>query len=266
MKVVYGLHQLILEGTFREFPVVGLVGDRVVHGKIDELERKPEANGTASHAIYLSDCKTRGWPHLPPPRDTVSGRVQLMVYKELFDALLVPSTMTGPKVETGHDAAEKDNADILPTSHTSVFDQIFEKFHLHPDAPFSSSCLRDYQRSIGSVLDEDLNPSRAKTLGDLVVLWDAYTAKLGLGQRDATHRVTSSPVLKIVYRGSKPMQGKPTGSIIGESRFTHNRLWLSEHLAWALDYWSGTRDPVGVGRATASTCDNCEFFQDCEWR
>lgn len=57
-----------------------------------------------------------------------------------------------------------------------------------------------------------------------------------------------------------------SGSIIGRHRFEHDAAALGGHLRWVLQYWRGTREPLGVGPAHVRRCHWCEFEDGCEWR
>jgi exonuclease V len=56
------------------------------------------------------------------------------------------------------------------------------------------------------------------------------------------------------------------GSIIGSQRFAYSRDLLSEHIDKILQFWTGSREPVGVSIENTTRCGWCEFEDGCEWR
>jgi exonuclease V len=70
---------------------------------------------------------------------------------------------------------------------------------------------------------------------------------------------------------SKPKEDKKklsekSGGIIGTITFSHDRVYLADHLRSVLGYWKGERAPQGVGPADTKRCEWCEFEEGCEWR
>ncbi|WCJ41072.1 hypothetical protein M5689_021960 [Euphorbia peplus] len=86
LNFITGANQLLFEGLTRELPVIGFVHGVWVMGIIDEI-RMPEAKGENQNPI-LVDTKTRGSNTLPSEPQRRNGRLQVMIYKLLWDYLV----------------------------------------------------------------------------------------------------------------------------------------------------------------------------------
>lgn len=64
----------------------------------------------------------------------------------------------------------------------------------------------------------------------------------------------------------KVTEDSEEGSIIGSQRFAYCSDLLSEHIDRILQFWTGTREPVGVSIENTTRCGWCEFEDGCEWR
>lgn len=238
LNMFSALEALITVGTCRELPVVGFVGDVLVRGVIDEIKRVPAdaakpntrssrqpslyaffGHETSSHnydqmqrthCIMLSDSKTRVSGTVPRAEDTLAGRLQLMLYKELLDGLLFsPSRVS---------SSEAGNA-ILPSSRGFDWARLWTRLDLDPDAIFSETFVRD-SRPIISGNGLRWGTSDAKNLNDQVKIWAHYVRELGLGWGSDTvprSKVevaspgpppgTSDLFLELVYRRASAKQG-----------------------------------------------------------
>ena len=56
------------------------------------------------------------------------------------------------------------------------------------------------------------------------------------------------------------------GAIIGSHRFAYSPALLSDHIERILEFWTGSREPVGVSVENTTRCGWCEFEEGCEWR
>ncbi|KDQ18270.1 hypothetical protein BOTBODRAFT_53047 [Botryobasidium botryosum FD-172 SS1] len=123
VDMLVNLQALTLLGCCREMPVMGFIDGHFIRGIIDEITLEPtittlppptsplsqqppskrarveiasspESSDDSTppprivNKIYLSDSKTRGVPTLPSHNNSLQSRLQLMLYKRLFDALL----------------------------------------------------------------------------------------------------------------------------------------------------------------------------------
>ncbi|XP_065869434.1 exonuclease V, chloroplastic [Euphorbia lathyris] len=86
LNFITGANQLLFEGLTRELPVIGFVHGVWIMGIIDEI-RMPEAEGETRNPI-LVDTKTRGSNTLPSEPQRRNGRLQVMLYKLLWDYLV----------------------------------------------------------------------------------------------------------------------------------------------------------------------------------
>ncbi|KAF8340467.1 exonuclease V a 5' deoxyribonuclease-domain-containing protein [Cantharellus anzutake] len=200
-------------GYCREFPVMGIIDDILIIGVIDEIVRKEveqpktkkeraryarqqailrflsptkhtpsEENFTrtgalpgSSYILHLIDNKSRSLPHMPPERDRIQSRLQLMLYKRLLENLLEPKP----------------------------FLQTLSKYSVNLRATFSPKFLQAQEvlcvsNSLSEVTRE------ATCLEDLVVAFQDAVMQLHLVPRSER---SSSPVeneLELVYRSRGP--------------------------------------------------------------
>jgi len=146
-----------------------------------------------THKIKISDSKTRASGTLPRESDTTAGQLQVMLYKELFDAMIQPddsdSTASGSNV-------------------TMSFERVFNHLGLDPTVPFSEAFIKQSRPIVtGNMLQFDTGSAR--NLGDMVEVWRKYVEALSLGAGGK-----SEDQLELVYRragGRKKGKGKGRG-------------------------------------------------------
>nr|XP_019049532.1 hypothetical protein I302_03321 [Kwoniella bestiolae CBS 10118]OCF28462.1 hypothetical protein I302_03321 [Kwoniella bestiolae CBS 10118] len=209
LNMLAAMEALLVLGKCRELPVVGFVKGVLVYGVIDEIVREPihialpsEPPSTQTslksfftssrpilpdpnpktHRLYISDSKTRASNVLPREEDTLSGRLQVMLYKELLDAILLSSTSTSTSLGLSQDSSggSSSSRSILPSRNAFSWEMIFAHLTLDPDARFSEGFL---EQSKAVVVGNGLRygSDRAKNLNDLKAVWDSYVKELGLG-------------------------------------------------------------------------------------
>jgi exonuclease V len=153
-----------------------------------------------SHRIKISDSKTRASGTLPRESDTTAGQLQVMLYKELFDAMISPDT-------------SQVNGNIEKSSNvTMTFEGVFEHLGLSPTEPLSEAFIRQSRPIVvGNMLRYETGEARC--LGDMVIVWRRYVEALGLGTPEAGKEGDgrSEVHLELVYRragGRKKGKGK----------------------------------------------------------
>lgn len=137
-----------------------------------------------THRLKVSDSKTRASGTMPRDTDTVAGQLQLMLYKELLDAMLLPDS------ESAHQA-----------NVTMSFDRVFTYLALDPQQSFSDGFRAQSEPIItGNRLRGGAREARC--LADMVAVWKQYIDLLGLGTaskgREGDGRTEAS--LELVYR------------------------------------------------------------------
>ncbi|WWC66139.1 uncharacterized protein I206_100039 [Kwoniella pini CBS 10737] len=209
LNMLVAMQALLDLGKCRELPVVGFVKGILVYGIIDELVREPIASTSTSenlntsntqtsltsfftssrvkassdtkprtHKIYISDSKTRASGVLPREDDTLAGRLQVMLYKELLDSILIsstrnPASSSNPQNKTG-------GTSILPSRNDFSWQFVFAHLGLDPRIELSKEFLEQSKSVIysnGLKLDTD----KARTLNDMIEVWNKYVQALGLG-------------------------------------------------------------------------------------
>ncbi|TFY69202.1 hypothetical protein EVJ58_g550 [Rhodofomes roseus] len=126
----------------------------------------------SSYMLHISDTKTRRTPSLPPEEDTLSSRLQLMLYHRLLSSLLrsppSPRSQNSPQPST----------DTFPPPID--FPAIWKRLGLDPQRTFSAAFMRD------------TGLQAIKCLDDLVAAWYHAVSALNVSGVDRT--------LTLVYR------------------------------------------------------------------
>ena len=185
-----------------------------------------------THAIRISDSKTRSSATIPSKGDDTAGRLQVMLYKELLDALLLsalPSEAVShsPSAETGvfessqehprerthpQDGPSQSLSDstLLPSETVFSFDQFFETLDLDPDVELSETFLNQI-RPVVRGNDPQFRTSEARSLTDLLQAWKRYVSALGLGTPDVAS--TRRPALRKKKHPDKEMPGTTSNKL-----------------------------------------------------
>ncbi|TNE43465.1 MAG: hypothetical protein EP343_33505 [Deltaproteobacteria bacterium] len=127
------LHQLKRENICREIPVFGKVQGVWLLGIVDQLLTQDDGQ------TILSDTKTRRKANLPSEAQKLTTRIQLMLYKHMFDQLVT------------HDFPKED---------------YFTELRLDPDVTFSDEFLEGLREhglpgeNLGSLLESTLEEFR----------------------------------------------------------------------------------------------------------
>ncbi|PSR90651.1 exonuclease V a 5' deoxyribonuclease-domain-containing protein [Coniella lustricola] len=283
-NIIQGLRVLRATGLTREFEVWGLVDGNVVNGLIDHLsydnpDPKFEKEWIASQEsqtegddgsqekitdffpsgpprpkrtrrrkipkVYLSDVKTRGAKNLPKDSAIRPTKVQLHLYHRFL------SDMAANKLD---------------------YLQVFQRYGLDVDAPFSDSFLSqieelhdDVFHDSGSVVFDNTPTSpgsdshvllKYRTLRELIPL---LQQELSLTFTEGAASVGS--VVSVEYR----LRGEED-SLIGTVCLAVDSKVLTQYLDGYMEWWKGERSPRGVDIEEAYKCSHCEFAEICSWR
>ncbi|KAL1208600.1 Exonuclease V [Cardamine amara subsp. amara] len=95
LNSIAGVNQFLFEGRTRELFLLGFVGGQWIVGIIDEL-RKAYAEESSDSGPILIDTKTRLRGTLPAEPQRRNGRLQLMLYKLLWDTIVKEGFPAGP--------------------------------------------------------------------------------------------------------------------------------------------------------------------------
>ncbi|KAJ0245899.1 Exonuclease V [Hirschfeldia incana] len=87
LSSIAGVNQFLFEGRTRELLLVGFVEGQWIVGVIDEV-RKASAEDSSDAGPLLSDTKTRVRDTLPAEPQRRNGRLQVMLYKLLWDTVV----------------------------------------------------------------------------------------------------------------------------------------------------------------------------------
>ena len=195
---------------------------------------KPRAKDTfpkpRTHKLFVSDSKTRASGTVPRESDTLAGRFQVMLYKELLDAMLLarnPDPSDCPSVS--HEA-------ILPTEKIFSWIEIFQHLALSISEPFSEDFVVQSRPIIaGNRLLYGVEGAR--TLENMLVVWQRYIEALGLGsipsEKDKSKDKgmgRTEDRLKLVYRraGAKHRRQSSKNADVSSRRSRDKRRQVRE--------------------------------------
>ena len=220
-----------------------------------------------THRLFVSDSKTRTSGTLPPESDSLGGRLQVMLYKELLDAILLAEPL--PDSATALSDLGVPLSATLPTEIPFSWLKVFAYLGIELDEPFSDHFLaQSAPVIIGNGLRFDID--QAKTLRDMIRAWERYVVELGLGtpHRNPSKTTSLKPEernrgriedrLELVYRraGAKKSskgavlpqsstqmgdRSRPTG--IEESKFSDTEQVEEMLLQYALNESLGYSNP-----------------------
>ncbi|XP_010541347.1 PREDICTED: exonuclease V, chloroplastic isoform X2 [Tarenaya hassleriana] len=91
---IAGVNQFLFEGLTRELPLLGFVEGQWIVGIIDEV-RKPPTESSDSCPLLI-DTKTRHRDTLPAEPQRRNGKLQLMLYKLVWDTLVTTGFPSRP--------------------------------------------------------------------------------------------------------------------------------------------------------------------------
>ncbi|KAL1408861.1 hypothetical protein Q8F55_005675 [Vanrija albida] len=229
LNMVVSLETLISLGKCREMPVVGIVRGVPIMGIIDEMTRvavddsSPKRRTTRdasrqvsldaffniaaprararTHRVQVSDSKTRASGTLPRESDTLAGRLQVMLYKELVDSLLRPK----PPIPDGQVGSGLGSP--LPTDNPSGFEVVLAHLGIDIDTPFTDVFLQQIRPVIFSNgLRFDIGT--AVNLAGMIAVWTRYVELLGLGSDPQQGDGVTDDTMELVYRRAGPVKSK----------------------------------------------------------
>lgn len=221
------------EGTSSAFAVRTPAGTR--HATPSEADPDPDSDAPRGPAwmLHISDTKTRRTASLPPAEDTLSARLQLMLYHRLLSSLLQPAAPFAP------------TARKPPGSPPHVdFAAVWTRLGLDARKPFSARFVRDAGLAPGACL------------ADLVQTWHHTAAALDVGGVDRTltlvYRLQPAAARQIRERERAEREGAELARAIEASLNAAPRAWAGgdEDLARAIE--ASMREAEGKEGSVAS--------------
>ena len=190
----------------------------------------------ASSSFVLSDNKTRAKQTLPSVAQQRTTRMQLSVYKYMFDTL---ATRTP-------DAA-------VSTAYTAVPTDIRLPSCMWTAAELLADMQLDGSRTFTGVMLAHLLQSgfpAHTSLSSLIHLYQHTFSSISQ---------PSSPFLSVHY------EWQADSSPLGSSSFPFAPLDFAVDLDWQLAYWLGLRESEGVGEGVDEwKCKSCEYVVECD--
>ncbi|KAF9015724.1 exonuclease V a 5' deoxyribonuclease-domain-containing protein [Cyathus striatus] len=291
VNMMHCLKEVALEGFTREMPVFGLIEQEVVVGIIDEVSRVPsEFIGTddPTYCLRITDTKTRKTESLPPDEDTLSARLQVMLYHRLLSGLLSQSqpfqfSSFWEKLNLKTSKPFSPNFLIQAglTSDNRHFacaclDELSNSWlKLIPELGFStvhptlqlSYRLRSPSRPLPKLQQQSESTSQQNS-EELMMQW-AILQSLSpatSSDLDSQHATSSHEQLALTQSPLTSDDGVGHSRVIGMKEIVHDDAVLDTHISNVLRWWHGERKPEGVPLALSRRCRTCEYNDDCEWR
>lgn len=160
----------------------------------------------AAWVLHISDTKTRRTASLPPEEDTLSARLQLMLYHRLLSSLLQPPAPSSSKARKS-----------LRSPPSVDFAEIWVRLGLDAQKPFSARFVRDAGLAPGACL------------ADLVQTWQHTAAALDVGSVDRTltlvYRLQPAAARQIRERERAEMEGAELARAIEASLNAAPNAW-----------------------------------------
>ncbi|WVQ97298.1 hypothetical protein IAU59_004409 [Kwoniella sp. CBS 9459] len=258
LNMFSAVEALLTLGKCREIPVVGFLNDIMIMGIIDEIVREPIEPDTApatrsrsnqtsltsffspvktrqkgtqdtpqprkkTHRLYISDSKTRASGTVPRDEDAVAGKLQVMMYKEMLDAILL-STSPNAAVSAHLSPSQRatSSSSPLPSRNWFSWDRVFDHVSLDPQADFSEGFLI---QSRAVVLGNGLRhgAGEARTLNEMRAVWSRYVVDLGLGSPSPSASGKPKPNATRTTIGTRKGKEKEEAQNLGR---TEDRLEL----------------------------------------
>ncbi|KAJ3569735.1 hypothetical protein NP233_g4858 [Leucocoprinus birnbaumii] len=335
VNMMISLRGMRLEGFTREMPVFGVEDGEVIVGIIDELVYQPVPNEASndepadtsdpsqpkidsfftpsksskkatasmdpSYTLQVIDTKTRQRPSLPLEEDTLSSRLQLMLYHRLLSKLVVSESSfnfmefwqianVNPERQlswrfieqagliAGEGEFQVDNLNdlsvlwhdlILQLNITGVDDQLTLIYRLQtPGRRKKARSIPSPSQlipvSIAAEATSFENPSSKSPSLSLPTTSIANGVTDPLPGNSANEvGVPENPREDTAEQdGVKEVQPQ----ILGTKVFNYDAGLLFSYLTDVLAWWRGQRKPKGVPVELARRCTTCEYCNDCEWR
>ena len=192
----------------------------------------------SSSSFVLSDNKTRAKQTLPSVAQQRTTRMQLSVYKYMFDTL----------------ATRKPNAAASSAYTTTVTAEVQLPSCLWTAKELLADMQLDGSKTFTGVMLTHLLQSGFPAHTTLQSLINLYLHTFS----SLTH--PSSPFLSIHY------EHQHTSTPLGSSSFPFAPLDFAVDLDWQLAYWLGLRASEGIGEGVVEEwkCRSCEFVVECD--
>jgi hypothetical protein len=213
--------------------------------------------------------------HLPYKYDNSAEFLQVCLNKDLFDNML-PSVSSGDR--------------SYGTTIPPVFAELFKDLGYDPTQRFSNNFLTNLRRLQDGRKGIDIWPSglkSAKTLEDLLRVFVATVANLGLGDQDQTECGRTSTKVKVAYvfrhpkakpqfrhsaskpydrKATNPVSDRPAIETIVEQGFLFNREAVYREVKKMLGFWRGQAMKGPASKELQKKCGSCPFAEACPER
>ncbi|TQS36552.1 hypothetical protein Golomagni_02993 [Golovinomyces magnicellulatus] len=277
-NIIQGLRTLRAQGRTREFQVWGIVDNKLVGGKIDEIsftnpitnirehvegseldENKPTCEGnfadnetsnadvaksihsSPTKKVYICDVKTRSTRSLPSEVTFRPTKYQLMLYHRFLSAI----------------TSEQFDLEVLTKYYKLDSSRTFSDSFIAQLCCLDETQIQDSELSSCSSTAQSLKPLILDH-NNLSSLWSLMLAEFKRTFPEGPASLSTQ--LKVEYRSGED------GNIIGTKTFLMNESDLTAYLKHHMEWWRGERMPEGVVLEEAYKCRNCEFADICEWR
>ncbi|PBK76928.1 hypothetical protein ARMSODRAFT_1079004 [Armillaria solidipes] len=276
--------------------------DKFIDLTVDE-EAKTEGPTTPriyQHTLRLIDTKTRRSDSLPSDEDTLSSRLQLMLYHRLLSSLIsteTPFDFTRFWEQANVDPAWRfserfltQTGSLLGTSHPAFtclddLTTLWRNTTSKLDIPGIDPCLqliycrqepKEDITSAGLLPDPSISqllPGMLNRIFDLgteeesaELLWALQESQL-MHLNNISGKGGSNDAIPPLFEPSaSTSKVDDLYRVIGTKEFKLDDDFLDDYLTSVLDWWMGRRPPRGVSETQTRRCNSCEYISGCEWR
>jgi|GEM_PF-2015248 len=222
-NILVGLELFEKEGLTRELPILSKFDSVFLRGIVDEIKEIEEIHGDKQTKVNKTQIVEI------KTRKSLNPPSSQQILRDRMQGMIywygLNSMITG-KMEMG---------DFWTAYGIDLIENDFNELILS----------EEYMKS--------LNENRWEEHGTLLSIGNLIKKTL----KKAAELPDLSKTIEIVYINQKSLNE------VYRETFKFDERFFSRGMKWALEYWSGKREPVPVGDSNSWKCDFCEFYTLC---
>jgi exonuclease V len=224
--------------------------------------------------LKMSDTKTRRTNTLPPHSDTLSARLQLMLYRNMLEGLVSQK----PPFNFEHLCADQklDSSQKFSDSFIAAASLLIVANDIDSKAGVICSLgeLFDLWRTaLGGTEGERIEVSTELRLVYRRQFMEQRKLVIPLKQQDEALSSTATSEV-VIGENSTILEGQGDHTpgaqeldsrkdVIGTKKFQYSDQFLEQHMSSMFDWWEGRREPEGVKHENIHRCQYA-FFLSCK--
>jgi len=238
-----GLELFEKEGLTRELPILSKFDSVFLRGIVDEIKKieETEIHGdkqTKVNKTQIVEIKTRKSLNPPSSQQILRDRMQGMIYWYGLNSMIKGKTKMGDFwTAYSIDLIENDFNELI------LSEEYMKSLNIRKQS-FRYPKIKDF---------EGIPENQWKEHGTLLSIGNLIRKTL----KKAAELPDLSKNIEIVYINQKSLNE------VYRETFKFDERFFSRGMKWALEYWSGKREPVPVGDSNSWKCDFCEFYTLC---